>query len=274
MTRTNPEVLAGVAVWDMRSPIVELSSPKPVWTGAVQPTFVAVRETSGRRLARVGYGVLDQIVTFSPGGHRMKPHRPLAAVLLTTLLLAGCGDKEKDPSSEPTDTNSSTPSPTPSGPAAAEGDEVDHPLFTYRLPEGWANERLTDDDDMTLDFGRSPEQFRSSNLIVEVFDSDNFTDVTKLSPDVLRNWEQDSNGGKALPPTDWAGQRAYHFSSDDCAIGHCEQIGLNYKSHWVVLTIDFVTAASQYAGKKPEFEFSPEQIQETIDSIEASWEWK
>jgi hypothetical protein len=196
----------------------------------------------------------------------------LTALLLSGGLLAGCGDDEEpgsQPSGRPT---SSEPSSTA---GAATGPLVDQATFSFHLPQLWSEGKPhAIGSDVTSVSGGPADGWDFTDLTVETWTAKNFDDVTQLSGDVLENFRVSAPKGRLVGVTQWAGQPAYHLAGNGSLAGHAEQFGVIWKDAHIALRFDFASPATATGTRRPEFELTPVQRQELMDSVEASWQWK
>jgi len=195
----------------------------------------------------------------------------LTVLLLTSSLLAGCGDGD-DPESQPTQTPTASESPT-SG-TAATGPLVEQPSFSFHLPQLWSEGEPLSSSNVTTVSGGPADGFDFTDLAVETWTLKHFDDVTKLSGDVLANFRVYAPKGKLVGVTDWAGQPAYQLAGSGSLAGHAEQFGVIWKGTHVAIRFDFASPETATGTRRREFELTPAQRQELMDSVEASWQWK
>lgn len=206
----------------------------------------------------------------------------LAGLLLAGLLLAGCtGEAEGDPDAAATDaattTTSGSPSTTVPEPSVepATGPLVEEPLFSFRAPEGWESR-----GDMVLSLSRGEsvrpaDTFDFSGIDAVAFDRNDIEEPGKATKHLLFEFRAYAQKGiRDLGTTEFAGKPAYHLTGRDQGRLLVHQFGVVHEGKQVNITFYFVDRRTDYRAKLPEYELTPAEQAQIIESVEASWTWR
>lgn len=159
------------------------------------------------------------------------------------------------PSTEPTETTTETTTPSI---APATGPVLEMPRASVRVPEGWeiqdqlvsAQAEAFDDDTASLITVAETEDFSGGQLTTE-----QMVDIWyQTSPYDLRPKEQ--------PATELDGVEVYHLAGKTDRLSYLEEFGADRGGRVVALIFELST------------ELSPQEREEIVDSVVATFRWK
>lgn len=196
------------------------------------------------------------------------PRFAVPALLVSVLALGTACNGSDDPGatpSEPTSTATEAPSTEPTATesetasvAPATGPELEMPRASVRVPEGWeiqdqlvsAQTEAFDDDTASLITVSETEDFSGGQLTLE-----QMVDIWfQTSPYDMRP--------KALPATELDGVEVYHLAGKTDRLSYLEEFGADRGDRIVALTFELST------------ELSPQEREEIVDSVVATFRWK
>lgn len=188
--------------------------------------------------------------------------RHLAALVLCAALTA-CADDDPDAgrsgASGPEATSTQTPGtddPTeasdPSG-AAAAGELVEAPTFSFRLPEGWEVQ-----DEMGSFWICGPVGDTTGQLLFTVSwrDVQPYPTLAAMAKSARSGYADSGKETRIRPETTFAGQPAYHLDGDTIH-GHLDEFGLEHGDGRVTVTF--------------ELDRSPAEREELISAVSAGF---
>ena len=181
-----------------------------------------------------------------------------AALTLVAVLAAGCSDKES-PNAEPSDSPSASASPTeaPSPTATpASGKALTTDTFSAHAPQGWSTRRGGTALAVQV-FAFSPDEL----TFVAIADGAAIDDagVDERAQEVASSDEFD-RPPKVTDPVTIDGVEAYRVAGD---VGNGSYI----------IEVGAIANGQDVNVRLETFTMSPEEAQETLDSVLASWQW-
>lgn len=194
----------------------------------------------------------------------MSAARHLAALVLCAAALTACADDDPDagrtgdPGPEATSTvtprtDDPTGSADPSG-AAAAGELVEAPTFSFHLPEGWEVR-----DEMGSFWICSPVGDTTGQLLFTVSwrDVQPYPTLAAMAESAKSGYADSGKKTLIQPQTTFAGQPAYHLDGDTIH-GHLDEFGLEHGGGRVTVTF--------------ELDRSPAEREELISAVSAGFQ--
>jgi hypothetical protein len=182
----------------------------------------------------------------------------VAGVVLTAALATGCGDDDPpdaDPSKSPSTSSSPTESAEPSV-APADGKLLATDTFTANAPRGWSTRRGGTSLAVQV-FAFSPDEL----TFVAISDGPAVNDdsIDERAQEVARSDEFD-RAPKVMEPVTIDGVEAYRVAGD---VGNGSYI----------IEVGTITGGQDVNLRLETFNVSPEESQQILGSVLASWQW-
>jgi hypothetical protein len=182
----------------------------------------------------------------------------VAGVILTAALASGCSDDDP-PDAGPSDSPSTSSSPTDSAApsvAPAGGKVLATDTFTAKAPRGWSTRRGGTSLAVQV-FAFSPDEL----TFVAIADGPAVNDDTidERAQEVARSDEFD-RAPKVMEPVMIDGVEAYRVAGD---VGNGSYI----------IEVGTITGGQDVNLRLETFNISPEESQQILDSVLASWQW-
>lgn len=196
----------------------------------------------------------------------------LATTMVTVLALgAACSGGSEDPEADPTtgaassSSSSESPSESPSEPAASEstgavepatGPRLVQPLATAQGPTGWEKA----DEILDISSGANDPDTTSVMGLGQIESYDDTLTADELA-DVAIAASSYPTPPKKLPVTELDGVEVYHLAGQVQKFTYLEEFGAVVKGKIVTLTFQFSR------------DYSPQERQEIVESVTATFRW-
>jgi hypothetical protein len=189
--------------------------------------------------------------------------RTYAAAAAVALLLAGCGDDDS-PSAEPSESTSASGTPSPSTTQTvdpATGKRLVSKSFSIRVPEGWRADTGQSSGLLTTRY--AGDEKPDGTLLAFLATSDGSAVVEEPLARLAREKARSSEfqqAPKILDDVQVAGVTMYHLAGKTSAHTYAINLGTIHDDDLVEIHIESSLMSQQ-------------ELEETFDSILATWQW-